>query len=66
MSHDALPVSALLVQADRHLEHEDERKKIADAGMKWTHEQYNSVKIAGYILDLIEKGTYNAPWAKIM
>jgi spore maturation protein CgeB len=50
--------------ADWYLKHEDERKKIADAGMKWTHEQYNSVKIAGYILDLVEKGTYNAPWAK--
>jgi spore maturation protein CgeB len=50
--------------ADWFLKHEDERKKIADAGMKWTHEQYNSVKIAGYILDLIGKGTYNAPWAK--
>ena len=48
--------------ADWYLKHEDERKKIADAGMKWTHEQYNSVKIAGYILDLVEKGTYNAPW----
>ena len=49
--------------ADWYLKHEDERKKIADAGMKWTHEQYNSVKIAGYILDLIEKGTYKAPWS---
>ncbi|MGA2677668.1 MAG: glycosyltransferase [Sedimentisphaerales bacterium] len=48
--------------ADWYLKHEDERKKIADAGMKWTHEQFNGVKIAGYILDLVEKGTYNAPW----
>jgi hypothetical protein len=30
--------------------------------MKWTHEQFNSVKIAGYILDLIEKGKYSAVW----
>jgi spore maturation protein CgeB len=44
------------------LKHEDERKKIADAGMKWTHEQFNGVKIAGYILDLIENGAYKAPW----
>ena len=44
------------------LKHEDERKKIADAGMKWTHEQFNGVKIAGYILDLIENGSYKAPW----
>ena len=48
--------------ADWYLKHEDERKKIADAGMKWTHEQFNCVKIAGYILDLIEKGAYKAPW----
>ena len=45
-----------------YLEHETERKKIADAGMKWMHEQFNSIKIAGYILDLIEKGRYDAPW----
>jgi hypothetical protein len=48
--------------ADWYLKHEDERKKIADAGMKWTHEQFNGVKIAGYILDLIEKDKYSAPW----
>jgi hypothetical protein len=44
------------------LEHEDERKRIADAGMKWTHEQYNCVKIAGLLLDLSQNGTYVAPW----
>lgn len=48
--------------ANWYLNHEDERKKIADAGMKWVHEQFNCVKIAGYILELIETGTYNAPW----
>ena len=47
------------------LKHESERKKIADAGMKWTHEQFNCVKIAGYILDLIEKGAYQAPWSPV-
>ena len=45
-----------------YLSHETERKKIADAGMKHVHEQFNSVKIAGYILELIEKGSYSAPW----
>jgi spore maturation protein CgeB len=50
--------------ADWFLKHESERKKIADAGMDWTHQQYNCVKIAGYMLDLIEKGTYDAPWMK--
>jgi len=47
-----------------YLEHETERKKIADAGMAWMHQQYNCVKMAGYMLDLIEKGTYSAPWTK--
>lgn len=45
-----------------YLEHDNERKKIADAGMNWAHEQFNCVKIAGYILDVIENGAYNAPW----
>ena len=48
--------------ADYYLDHEEERKKIADAGMKWVHEQFNGLKIAEYILELIETGTYNAPW----
>jgi len=49
--------------ADWYLKHEAERRRIADAGMKWIHEQFNCVKIAGYILDLIEKGSYVAPWS---
>lgn len=48
--------------ADWYLNHEDERKKIADAGMQWTHERFNCEKIAGYILEFVEKGTYSAPW----
>jgi hypothetical protein len=48
--------------ADWYLEHEEERKKIADAGMKWAHEQFNCVNIASYILELVDKGTYTAPW----
>jgi spore maturation protein CgeB len=48
--------------ADWLLKHEVERQKIADAGMKWTHEQFNCVKIAGLFLELLEKGAYKAPW----
>ena len=48
--------------ADWYLKHEEERKKIADAGMQHIHTEFNSVKIAEYILELVEKGTYNAPW----
>ena len=51
---------------DWYLEHEDERKKIADTGMKWAHEQFNCVKIASYILEIVDKGTYSAPWAVTM
>ncbi len=49
--------------AEWYLAHEAERKKIADAGMKHVHEEFNSVKIAGYLLDLVEKGSYSAPWS---
>jgi glycosyltransferase involved in cell wall biosynthesis len=48
--------------ANWYIDHESERRKIADAGMNWAHEQFNCVKIAGYILDVIEKGEYKAPW----
>jgi spore maturation protein CgeB len=48
--------------ADWFLKHEEERRKIADAGMNWVHEQFNCVKIASYMLELIEKGNYAAPW----
>jgi glycosyltransferase involved in cell wall biosynthesis len=55
-------ISEFFDLADWYLNHEAERKKIADAGMKWIHEQFNCVKIASYILDLVEKGEYDAPW----
>ena len=45
-----------------YLEHEDQRKKIAQAGLKRAHEQFNCVKITGYILEAIENGKYSAPW----
>ncbi len=50
--------------ANWYLEHEEERKKIADAGMKWTHEQFNCVQISKYVLDLVYTGAYIAPWGK--
>jgi len=48
--------------SDWYLRHDNERKKIACMGSKWVHEQFNCVKIAGYILDIVEKGKYSAPW----
>lgn len=50
--------------ADWYLSHEPERKKIADAGMQHIHAEFNSTKIAGYILELIEKGNYRSPWKR--
>jgi len=48
--------------ADWYLRHEEQRKKIADAGMERVHKEFNCEQIARYIIDLIETGTYNAPW----
>jgi len=50
--------------ADWYLNHEPERKKLADAGMQYVHTEFNSVKFAGYMLELVEKGSYSAPWFK--
>ncbi|MHC5061471.1 MAG: glycosyltransferase family protein [Planctomycetota bacterium] len=48
--------------ADRYLKQEDQRRKIADAGMHYIHTEFNCEKIAKYIMNLIENGTYSAPW----
>lgn len=52
--------------ADWYLKHDQEREKIAKAGMQKAHTDFNCGKIAQYMLDLIETGTYNAPWAVIL
>lgn len=52
--------------ADWYLDHEAERKKIADAGMQLAHTDFNCETIAKHILDLIATGTYDAPWAEIL
>ncbi|MEN6428671.1 MAG: glycosyltransferase [Phycisphaerales bacterium] len=48
--------------ADWHLAHEQERRRIADAGMEKGHAAFNCQRIAGYLLDLVETGKYAAPW----
>jgi len=48
--------------ADWYLAHESERQKIADAGMERCHALFNAVKIAGYMLDVVDTGEYNSPW----
>ena len=47
-------------------EHEQEREKIAKAGMQRAHSEFNCERIAKHLLDLIETGTYDAPWAVIL
>lgn len=48
--------------ANWYLNHENERIKIANAGMEYAHAEFNGDKMAKYTMDLIEKGTYDAPW----
>ncbi len=48
--------------ADWYLGHEQERKRIAEAGMERAHAEFNCQRITGYLLDLVEKGKYTAPW----
>jgi len=52
--------------ADWYLKHEQQREKIAMAGMKRAHSEFNCERIAKLMLDLIEKGTYQAEWAEIL
>lgn len=48
--------------ANYYLKHEDERLKIANAGMQWAHTEFNCETIARYTMELIENGSYSAPW----
>ena len=48
--------------AEWFLKHEGERMKLADAGMEYVHAEFNCEKITKYTLDLIDKGSYIAPW----
>jgi len=52
--------------ADWYLKHDNEREKIAIAGMKRAHDEFNCQRVGGLLLDLIETGAYDAPWAEIL
>lgn len=52
--------------ADWYLRNDEEREKIAKAGMERAHKEFNCVKMAQYLLDLIEKGRYDARWARVL
>ncbi len=48
-----------------YLKHDREREIIAQAGMEKAHSEFHTEKIVKYLVDLIETGTYKAPWAEI-
>jgi len=48
--------------ADWHLAHEEERAGIAECGMRHIHAEFNGQKLAKYILDVVDHGSYEAPW----
>jgi len=52
--------------ADWYLKHNEEREKIAKAGMQRAHIEFNCTKVAQHMMDLIEKGSYDAPWADVV
>jgi hypothetical protein len=52
--------------ADWYLRHDDQREKIAAAGMEHAHREFNCTKIAKHLMDLIETGDYDAPWKVII
>lgn len=45
------------------LSHEEQRRRIADAGMEHAHRTYNCAAVAGYLLDIVQEGRYDAPWS---
>jgi spore maturation protein CgeB len=48
--------------ADWYLKHDDQRERIAHAGMLHAHKEFNCERIAKYFLDIIEKGKCSAKW----
>jgi spore maturation protein CgeB len=52
--------------AESYLKHDQEREKIAIAGMQKAHTDYNCVKVAKHLIDLIETGKYDTLWAEIL
>ena len=52
--------------ADWYLRHDAEREKIAQAGMERAHREFRCERMAGHLMDLIEEGRIDAPWAEII
>lgn len=49
-----------------YLEHDEERKKIAQQGMERAHSEFHCTRIAQLTMDFIENGTYQADWATVL
>ncbi len=47
-----------------YLAREEERLRIAGAGMEHAHAEFSVERIAGWIVDIAEKGSYDAPWMR--
>ncbi len=52
--------------ADWYVKNEQERRRVARAGMEMAHKEFNCVKMAKHVLELVEKGTYESPWAYVI
>ena len=52
--------------ADWYLKNDQQREKIAKAGMERAHKEFNCQRVAQFMLDIIDKGTYDAPYAVIL
>lgn len=52
--------------ANWYLHHEQDRQRIAWAGMEKAHRQMNCTLMAQRVLQLIETGSYDAPWRFIL
>ncbi len=52
--------------ADWYLAHDEERERIACAGMEHAHREMNCTRMAQRVIDLIETGSYDALWKYIL
>ena len=49
-----------------YLKHDQERDSIALAGMERAHSAFNCATIAQHLLDIVDNGAYEAPWAVVL
>ena len=52
--------------AEWYLKHDEERVKIARAGMEYAHCEYNCTTMAHYFIELVENGACSAPWNLVL